>query len=400
MYDMKFPWSDNWWIEGDKAWFCAGEVCAIFCVDLNSGQCDLVEWIPECNATGFRLYSYCIKKNDIIFCIPSMAKSIWYYDMKKSDWGRIEVENEKQLLMCIPGYNTRNNQIWLLEDEKGRVFEINSEKKILENKYQLLSSSDMLFYEFTMIEDEVYCVNGHEIYCINSSGLHTYEISGIKTELCTVCYDNGNFWLSGYSKDIYIWNVDQGIIKVIEEFPKHFGFYHFRSGERPVVDCDSLFCDDCAFYITSIPLGQYIWYIPFRSDEIVYIDKDTYEVHLLEVEDEQETKESIENHIMAHKYLVQYIHENRYIGIYSLKNGWIFEIDTVELSVIKKCYELSDQAFLSIEKATGRYNEKLTFREHSERERRLFSIMLKEKKIKKEDFLHNVGESIYHTLND
>ena len=66
-----FPWSDNWWIEGDRAWFCGGEINALFCVDMNNGQCELVARIPECAIVDFRLNSYCMKYKDIILPLYS-----------------------------------------------------------------------------------------------------------------------------------------------------------------------------------------------------------------------------------------------------------------------------------------------------------------------------------------
>ena len=399
MRDMNFPWSDNWWIEGEKAWFCAGEISALFCVDLNSGRCDLVDWILGHNITDFRQHSYCIKRNDIVFCIPNIGKDVWYYDVKGLDWGRIEVEHENQFVMCIAAYSKKKNRIWLLEDEKERIFEVDLKTKKVENMYLLPDGENKTSNEYILVEDELYCVRGYKLYCINGNDLRIYEISGVKTELCTICYDNGNFWLSGYSKEIYVWNPNQGIIKVITEFPQQFGFYHFKKGEIPVIDCDSLICDDDAFYISSIPLGKYIWYIPFRSDEIVYIDKNTYEVHLLDIEDEQETKESIENHIMPHKYLVQSIREDRYIGIYSLKNGWVFEVDTVELCVRKRDYKLTGQAILSIAKADKSYYGQRVFQEQRKKDSILFSALLDINSEEQKDVFQNIGELIYRTLD-
>ncbi len=402
MQDIEFPWSDNWWIEKNEALFCGGNIGALFYVNMNNEQCELLAQIPECDIMNFRLYSYCIKYKDNIFCLPNAGTCVWCYDMKKSVWEKIEVGNMDQLLFCMTSYRQNIGRIWLTEAETGSIFEVNLEKKVVEKKYHIPPEGNLVVGEYVLVERKLYCANGYKVYCINidNGEINVFDLPEVKAELYTICFDGYNFWLSGVCKEIYVWNPVQGMVKVITDFPEKFGFYHFKQEEIPFKDCQSFYSTEFVFFDTSISLGKYIWYIPFRADEIVYIDKDTYEVGLLEIEGELETKESINTHLMAHKYMVEYIRDNRYIGIYSVKNRWIFEIDTVELSVIKKCYELSDQALLSIEKAAGRYNGELTFREHSERERRLFSIMLKENKIKKEDFLHSVGELIYHTLND
>lgn len=402
MQDMGFPWSDSWWIEENRAWFSGGNINFLFCVNMSNEKCDIVTQIPECNVRDYRLYSYCIKYKDIIFCIPDMGTCIWCFDEKKSIWEKIEVGNEDELLFCVSSYKQNFGFIWLLEAETGSIFEVNLEKKVVEKEYHIPRNRNLIVGEYVLVERKLYCANGYNVYCINidNGEIGTYEVSGAKAELYTICFDGLNFWLSGVCKEIYVWNPIQGIIKTINDFPEKFGFYHFIQGEIPFIDNQSFYSTEFVFFVTSLSLGKYIWYIPFRANEIIYIDKVTYEVRSLEVEEERETEESINAHIMAHKYMVQYIREDRYIGVYSVKNKWIFEIDTIKLCVIKKCYELSDQAFLYIAKAVGEYNEELLFRENREQERRIFSIMLKEGSSNTKDFFHDIGKYIYQTLND
>ncbi len=400
MQSIIFPWSDSWWLEKDKAWFCAGNIGALFCVDMVSERCQLVAWIPERNAQNFRLYSYCAKFGDIVFCIANLAHCIWCYDIKKEAWKKIEVGNMNELIMCMHAHKGKNDQIWLLEDGTGNIFQLDLKRQAIkvEQEYQYGCHKNMEFYEYTIVEDSIYRVGECKIFGMSKSCISVYEIEEAKAGLCTICYDGQNFWMSGFCKEIYIWNPKQGMIKVITEFPEQFGYYHFAKDEMPVVDCDSFRSIDFPFFMNSIPMNRYIWFIPFCSDEIVYIDKENYEVHLLEIEEERETKESIHNHIMPHKYLVQYIRENRYIGLYSLRNALIFEIDTIELRVIKRNYKLTGATMLSIlNVAEGYHNEKI-LKEGRKMDDLYFSEMLKAKNSKIRNQIDSVGEKIYHLL--
>ena len=125
-----------------------------------------------------------------------------------------------------------------------------------------------------------------------------------------------------------------------------------------------------ALFEFSIAIGKYVWFIPDRSNDIIFIDKETYKVFMLELEEEQETKESIDNHLMDFKFLLQYIRENRYIGIYSLKNRIVFEIDTIDLCVKRTDYT------------------------------RCLSYMLKINHEKDKKQAREIGDTIYHTLSD
>lgn len=401
MQDMKFPWSDNWWIEEDKAWFCAGDINALFCVDMNSGQCEFVARVPECDFRNFRLYSYCIKYGDNIFCLPNIADCIWCYDLKKEIWEKIEIGNKNQIVMSTTAYWKMGSRVWLSEDRTDRIFQVNLEKKVIEKEYHFLSSGSEVFDGCILVENELYCIADDKVYCINTDNADTraYEIFDAKAGLATICYDGCNFWISGFYKEIYVWNPEQGIMKILTEFPKQFGIYNFNKSGSALVDYDSFYSTELPFFLVSIPLGKYIWYIPLQSNDILYIDKETYKINVLEIKGERESEESLQRAFNI-KYLWQYIREDRYIGLYSLKRQLIFEIDTVDLDVKNQNYKLSDQAFLTIAQADGYYDGRRMFRESEEKEQLFFAAMLSMNSKNKINSLQNIGEFIYHTLDE
>lgn len=393
------PWSDNWWIEGDKAWFCGGQIGALFCVDMNTQQCKLIAWIPECNFLHFRVYSYCIKFSNKVFCLPSKGKCSWVYDIDKRTWQKLEIDNLDQVRVCLFTYEKSNRQVYLL-DKTGELFEIDLEKLRIAKIWDFLPCTEIPKYE--RIDNCLYCVRDKQIICLSRKGNvinHiAYEIPEVQSELSTVCYDGTNFWLSGYCKEIYIWNPEQGVIKVIKDFPSQFGFYNFCKGEEPVSDCISFLNGECTFFEESILLGKYVWFIPSRSDDIIYIDKVTYEVFLLEIEGEKETKESIQNHLMNYKYILLYIYINRYIGLYSLRNRRFFEIDTVELCVKYRHYGLSEESIKSIGKFVANSNDEKIFSETKEMDRAVYSYLIKNDFNKESIVFQNIGEAIHKSV--
>lgn len=399
MQNMKFPWSDNWWIENDKAWFCAGEMAALFCVDMNSGQCEFVARIPECVFNNFRLYSYCIKFKNCIFCLPNIGNYIWCYDLGRALWEKIEAGNEKQIFIRMDIHKYCFEKLWLLESEAGEIFEFNMQKRVIEKKYELSQHDDLVFNEYVLVEKELFCVAGDKIYCIDIVNGDTciYKINDVKTELYNICYDGFNFWLSGYCKEIYIWNPIQGLVKTITEFPEQFGIYLFNSNSSVQLDYNSFYSGEFPFFSTSVSLGKYIWYIPLQSSEIIYIDKETYKMHILELEEERENEESLKRAFCL-RYLVQYIREDRYIGLYSLKRCLIFEIDTLELCIKIKNYELNDQALLSVAKEMNDNDKQSIFRENREMDQMLFWARLMGSRYKKNNLTQKIGEHIYHML--
>ncbi len=393
-----FPWSDNWWIEGDRAWFCGGEINALFCVDMNNGQCELVARIPECAIVDFRLNSYCMKYKDIILCLPSEAKCIWCYDLKKDAWEKIPVDNKEQIFY----YQENNNQIFFW-DYAGWLYKMDlEEKKVRKIFFKKFQKEEMP--QYVIVEDKLYHVRGSKILCLdlNDNDIQEviYEIPHIKADLFTICFDGTNFWLSGHAKEICVWNPEAGVVRMITDFPEQFGFYHFEQGEIPYLDRESYIDTKSALFEFSIAIGKYVWFIPDRSNDIIFIDKETYKVFMLELEEEQETKESIDNHLMDFKFLLQYIRENRYIGIYSLKNRIVFEIDTIDLCVKRTDYKLSEQSIIMIVEAYRQYEGYRILSEKNENDTRCLSYMLKINHEKDKKQARDIGDTIYHTLSD
>lgn len=398
MKKKDFLWSDNWWIEDDKAYFCAGEISALFCMDMKNQQCELLDWIPECNWREYRTYSYCIKYENVIFCLPHRGKAVWSYDIIAKLWKKTELEHKSNLITCMNFDMHNNKQIWLAEIDQGKIYEFDLEKESIGNSYKNEQYENGSIGQYVFKENTLYCTSGRRIWSINIFNLESYvfEVPGVKANLYNICYDGHNFWLSGYYKEIYVWNAEQGTIKVIDKFPEQFGVYLFEEDKFPLTDCGSLNSGRDPFFIDAISLGKYVWFIPFQSNEILYVDKVTYEVHILDVEEEQETENSLHDHVMMHKYLVQYTRGNRYIGLYSLKNHNIFEIDTVELSVKNMDCSFSYRTLEIL--ASAFYRENKLLYEGNERDKKIFSILLKSKRKKKEELVENVGSKIYHAL--
>lgn len=402
MQNMIFPMSENWWIEKEKAYFCGTRISALFCVDLNSLQCEIVSWLPEHNRFDFFVNPYCMKYKDAVVCLPGTGNKIWLYDTKKEAWKKIEIENTGQLIISMESCKHANGKVWLLEYDTGKILQVDYHKGNVERKYQLSYDGEEIYYgEYVIVQDKLYTTVRNRVYGVDvgNGNILIYEIPDVKVGLFTICYDGVNFWLGGYGKEIYIWNPEQGLVKSLTEFPKEFGIYHFH--EAPDIDCATFSntADESPFFEHSFVLGKYIWYIPNQSNGIVYVDRETYKIYFLEIEKERETKESLERDYAA-KFLFLYIREERYIGIYSIQNQWIFEVDAVMLCVEYKEYELSGESILELAKDIGEYDDGQIFQEKKEKDAILFSAMLETNNKAGNKQVKNIGEQIYHIMDE
>ena len=100
----------------------------------------------------------------------------------------------------------------------------------------------------------------------------------------------------------------------------------------------------CPTFLYSIMVGEYVWFIPYTTNKIIYINKKNYKLYSFEIEDENETRDTLLANLLHHKYLLEYVKDNRFIGLYSLKNNRILEIDAKELNYKWKDYTFSDKS--------------------------------------------------------
>lgn len=400
---MYFPWSDNWWKEGASAWFCAGDYGALFSVDIDKQTCRLVSHIPECPVINFRMYPYCIKHKTKVFCLPSKGSAVWCYDLITQRWEKIAIVNKERTFCEMLCYNDNANEVWLREFETGRILGLNLQRRKIDKEYRISMDNcglcgEHIMGQYVLVENEIYVANSNRIYRINpeTDEITTYILAEVKGELFTICHDGLNFWLSGYCKEIYVWNAEKGIIKIISQFPKNFGLYLYN--DNNLVDSEAFFSNGLAFFGMSIPMKDNVWYIPAQANQILFIRKQDYSIQTFDVgQYKYENHHSDEKKEYVAEYTVQYVKEDRYIGIYSFKTRVSFEIDTVELCVRNDEFLLDNQTILQI----GRKycNERRLFKENNKnRDIEIFSMMLNCKNEESKNWDLSIGRSIYNKL--
>lgn len=387
-----FIWSFGWWVENDKAWFVEGKSNLLFCVDLNSKICEEVVCIPDINPNKYGLTPLCMKYDREIWCFPGNGKSIWIYYLEGKRFSEITVDKPEG---CSIG-----NQFWVWNDiifavpvRWNRVMEINIRNKKIEH-YHIICENDRVGIS-VMAGSSIYMlsVQSHIIYQfeLDSKMTREYVLPDIKEKLHNICYDNGKFWLSGYRKEIYIWDKgNNGLVK-IDDFPDDFGVYIFTENANGKIDCLTKDYENPAFCY-SVSLGECIWYIPWQTNNIIYINKKNYKLSVYEIDEENETKESILARVQGtnYKYAIEYIRDDRYIGLFSMKNNRILEIDTKELRHYWKDYCFSEKCMRQYSgMCEGLYFESDVLGEY------IYRMRLQNDYLEYNNHPNNVGREIY-----
>lgn len=349
----------NWWVEGDKAWFVSTIYNMLFCADIKTRVCEFVAEIPGGNSLQYCKNPICMGNEDAVFCMPVYGDCIWVFQKNLKQWFKVEIDNfGHNGLIQICWSFVYDNKIYAVSYEIGRIIEINLATKKIENYYLIEIDADNSF--ISMTQDTIYSLIGvqNKIVCFNviSKENLVYDISAIGKECRILCDDGEKIWLCGCHKEIYIWPKEGGNIRIINDFPEDFGVYCAGSSEQDILDCKT-YKYEFPVFISLISVGKYIWCIPYLTNKILYIDKSTYEVKSLDIEEEIETRTSILSRKIAEgRYFLEYVRENRYIGLFSTQNKNIVEIDAEKVTAEIQEYSYSALCREQVEKVFLREN--------------------------------------------
>ena len=330
---QKTLWTDNIWYEGDKAWFVSGELNALFELDENEHDCKCVGKIPNTDFSERRQNSNCIKAGENIFCFPYGGKEIWVYDLRLKEFYQIEIDNPLGISLQIYDFWLQSDTIYAVSMGLKQVVEIDIVKKEIVKYYKIVEDENERLSFGEKVGESIFCcsVTKNRIYELNvSTGNVTYhEFPKINTNISRICFDGSKFWLSGKNKAIYIWDKKENVITELNDFPQKFGVYDFLNKRENVLDCTINEYEDATFF-KMVSSEKYVWLIPFRTNYVLYVDKETYEVKYLDITEEVENRNTLQavDRALNHKFLVLYYRNKKMIGLYSLKNNNILEIDT------------------------------------------------------------------------
>lgn len=326
-------WSDNIWLENGKAWFVRGGIKALYEVDLTTNYCYLLSAIPEPEIFSYRAYSRCVKFQEKIFCIPYVGKNIWVYDLNGNKWNKILIKNPNDSDILIAEFWKCDEILWCVSRGLKQLIKVDMEHMSVDQYWTITSDHDETLARSVKFEDNIFTLssNANRIYKFNtfSKQMEIYELPKIENRLQTISYDGNKFWLSGWKRAIYLWDKDENTLHVIDDFPEELGSYRIDGKKEKFIDNATY-----PFFMDSIQIGEKIFFLPSTMNQILYVDMETAAEHILDIENENETPEEVEKHMLAHKYLLEYVRDDRYLGIYSQKNQSLFELDTINMNIV------------------------------------------------------------------
>lgn len=388
-----FILNDYLWLEEHNAWFTGIGINSIFCYNFLDKKCEFITDLPIWKNRYWREYSRCFKYKSYLYCIPHFGTKLLVYDLNKKKWKEICINNPKSIsIICLKFYQI-NDLLYLISNGLKQIIVVDLKKMVIEGYYNIPIQDIDNMGIGSFDNDFIYIITTNStmqniIYKFDCKKRKFKEIllPVIKDELFTISFFNKNYWLTGKCKKIWIFEEDNNKLKVIDKFPDNYGFYNFTKENKDILDYN---ITNNGQHILSemILVGNKMWCIPFQTNKIMFIDTLSYNISFLEIKEEEETKETLNNRIFAHKYLIQYTKDDRFIGLYSLKNEYVIEIDAKKL-----IYEILPVNLT--ESCIKRYSN-FIFSESKKFDIYLYKYFLNEIKMKNKTIGENIGSLVY-----
>lgn len=387
-------------LEKNEGWFVGVEYNALFHIDFESSECQLLTLLPAENIYRKDAYFGCDKIEQYIYIYPrQMNGNILITSLDGRVVKEIELENFEQKEVGIVDTYVYKDKIYVMSLGLRKVIVLDSKKNVIVDSYAIYedvknirNKGRLLFKEgviFITIRDS------NKIYMLNleTKQMGQCEIDGMVNGIVSFGNAGRDIWLTSKEKVIYFWNKFENRIRKIENLPEKFGRYKLDSYNQLFLDVDTKF-DEKGFYLEGVCIEQCIWFVPYFYNMILCVDIASLEVREICIPNEAEDECTWRKNRRKAKFWLEYVREERYIGIYSFKNNYIIEIDTKSFKIeIKEFYVSNKDICLIMSEKTKKGN--LVETESLNLQNYITNLEMFKKNTKK---TKNIGNKIYGEL--
>lgn len=171
----QYIWSDNWFLENDRAWFIAGSMNILFGFEQRTQKATLIDKIPPDVVGSLRLHSRCLKIREVIYCLPDNGKDIWCYHLDECKWTNILIDGSAGLRIGCNNAWVIQDTLYVVSSGLKRIIEVNTITEKVEAFYILSLDQEEHITGSVLIDDHIYVVGAKTsvIYKFNTYNKHS-----------------------------------------------------------------------------------------------------------------------------------------------------------------------------------------------------------------------------------
>lgn len=351
-------WSESILVDKDEGWFVGAQQSALYHVNFQTQKCELLSILPSDDLFGYEKYECCNKIDRIIYIFPRhIIGNILLINLEGKLIKEIVIQNPNKADVNIVGTCFYKDKIYAMALGLRKIIVIDTKDNIIINAFQIFDDIEItdLNGKILLKGSNIYCTipDSNIIYKLNISqftlekhifneieeGIHTFEMVGDR------------FLITGKKKCFYIWDELSNTLLQNETFPEGFGRYVFDQNNQLYLDTETKYYAE-GFFLKGVYINGKIWIVPCCENKIFFCDINTLILHEIQLIFEGENENTWKRNILKVKFCMSYIRQNRYIGVYSFKNNFFFEIDveSLRIEIINWSIPENDIYALNIEK--------------------------------------------------
>jgi hypothetical protein len=399
------------YVEDNEAWFISRVDNILYHLDVSKRECRFIAFLPESGREYWRGNRLCCKVKDMIICIPDRCKFVWVYKIRDKMFKSIELPKGVERWL-ITSYIVKQNLLYMMSALEKKIFVADIEKLKVLKTINLIQTDDIKnITADSVFENSIfYIVSGEEsnIYKFDTDTEMFSKICVIEgdDQYNTLTFDGKVFWLSGRKREFLAINKETNEQKIInfENIPNDFKMYNFSVSATEADESGIEYKEYIVnLFITSFVWRGKIWFMPYSTSHIIYIDIYSNTIGYVELENETETIETIKNRgfLRTYKYFYERIEDDNKLVVYSMKNDCHYVIDGEN----GKCIEaFNDYKLVNYDEMMEYMciNSGLILHDYIEMDRNIFEYRLYHPNVEVfENNLTNCGHKLYYNgLNE
>lgn len=315
--------NDQMYDDGDNiVWFLDIKGQTIYRGSLKTGIYEFVTHLPHNGE--FRSNPKCIKKDEKLFCMPETGNVIWVYDINQNRFNKIAIPiQEAQTYIRMEFAGEYKNYLYFVGKGIKKIFQIDRNRLKINKTIPFFNDDEICGFEIAIVENKLYCTSQKSPrifqFDITNEEIKYYELPLNEKGIGTICHDDEKFWLTGYDKKLYSWNLNNKIME-FGNFPKS---YTIRIEKE----------DNYAPFYQSIVCEKNIWFIPnnrplSKCSGIIVMNRQSHDICEFRLPDRDNT--------IHGAYTINYKTDKQYIGLSYWGDRFICEINTENFKIERK----------------------------------------------------------------
>lgn len=329
---LRRPFFYDMIMDNNDIYFSMSQYNALCRANLIDDQIEIINAFPNMQAYEWRrCVGVCKIKEKLLFSSAEKEDNLLIYDISSGRFSEI-INNKKIRFYSFQVFEYKED-LYIVSADTAEIFKIGLENlttKTFDNHQNILKDAEIGIP--LRVENRIYIsVNKKKELLVFDLGKKVYESFPFPhniSKIFTMCYHNGRFFITGFGRIVYAWNIYDENADEIASIPNNVKAYY--SGK--VCFTHSLIYNDVLFLF------------PGFADAILKVNIFTGKVETLEISGEEESAEKIDWELRnGRRFAVKYNivqKQDRKVFFRSSKTRLLYELDLQSNEIIKHDFKI------------------------------------------------------------